>query len=951
MIFKKSHINFSIFLSTAIILFIFSIGCNQKSYEVSNNSEMLISFGHSSDWSVFITCLLGVGAFVIVTLLISLFWNRRLVKQINERKLVEDELKINLEKLNISVEKYRVLFESFPIGVSVTDKEGNIIEANPESELLLGISTSKHSSRKIDGKEWKIIRPDGTLMPPEEYASVRAIKTQQLVENAEMGIVKGEEDTTWINVHAAPIPLEGYGVIITYHDITKRKFVEQELADNQTRLDRNQQLTQTRLDLVEYARNHNLDELLTKVLDDVVSMVESPIGFYHFVAEDQNSISLQQWSTRTLNEFCKMGGKGLHYPISKAGVWVDCVIQKKPVVHNDYKSLPHKRGLPEGHAEVIRELVVPVIRQGSVCAILGVGNKKENYTEKDVDTISFLADVTWQIVEQKQAEEALVKAKEVAEAATRAKSDFLANMSHEIRTPMNVIIGMSRLIRETPLNEEQREYADIVFNSSEILLSLIEDILDFSKIEAGKVELEHVNFDLKELIDRITEILKIKVSEKGLTLSSYISSDVPRFLKGDPNRLRQVILNLMNNAVKFTDKGEITISIEVENNNGNSISYTNQESNHANNRYNSLSVISFSVTDTGIGIPNERLDRMFQPFSQADASTTRKYGGTGLGLVISKRLVEFMGGTISVESEYGKGSRFQFTACFEKCEEAVYIPESVSPERKTSDPSELAGLHLIMAEDNEFNQILVLKMLGKIGIIVDVVSNGIEATEAVRKNSYDAVLMDIQMPEMDGFEAARIIRCEQPHIPIIAMTANVTPKDRADCVAAGMDGYISKPIDPEKLCDLLKRHIKKPLSDSQTFQSITNLSQANLSQNLSSPQSDSRAVFDKREFLNRISGNQIVMRQLLDIVTKNLPDYINTLKTAADSDDINGVIIQAHNIKGFAANCSAHRLREASYQIELAAKNNNMEKVKLLMNDIEQEGNKLLSLIQVDVIR
>ncbi|MBF0111602.1 MAG: response regulator [Desulfamplus sp.] len=601
---------------------------------------------------------------------------------------------------------------------------------------------------------------------------------------------------------ALKVSLEKYRVLLQASDSgvgatdEQRQGAEKELEETQERLLLNQKLMQTRLILLEYMRAHSLDELLTKVLDEVGQLVDSPIGFYHFVEEDQQTLSLQQWSTRTLKEFCQIGAKGVHYPIYKAGVWVDCVVEKRAVVHNDYPSLAHKKGLPDGHAEVVRELVVPVIRQGKVFAILGVGNKPADYTEKDIETVSYLADVTWQIVEHKRAEEELIKAKEAAESATRAKSAFLANMSHEIRTPMNVIIGMSRLIRDTELNEEQEEYAEMISHSSEILLSLIEDILDFSKIEAGKVELESVEFELQNLIKKITDMLKIKASEKGLNLVCDIADDIPCSLKGDPNRLRQIILNLLNNAIKFTPTGDITIKIQQ-------VTPVVSDSN--------ILTLLFEVADTGIGIPQDRLDRMFQPFSQADASTTRKYGGTGLGLVISKRLVELMGGEISVESQYEKGTTFRFTACFEKiASDLIYLANDAVSCTNTNldkivEPSnrELTEIRILMAEDNEFNQRLAIILLQKMGLTPDVASNGKEAVEAVRQKIYDIILMDIQMPEMDGLEAAKAIRDEGFKIPIIAMTANVTADDMANCAAAGMNGYISKPIDPDKLSQII----------------------------------------------------------------------------------------------------------------------------------------------------
>ncbi|MCZ7574724.1 MAG: response regulator [Ardenticatenaceae bacterium] len=790
------------------------------------------------------------------------------------------------------------IVQNSPGAIVTTDLAVNVVMWNPAAERLFGYTAAEATGRNLD----ELIAND-----PDIRAAAEGYSRQLACEGRIHAITRRtRRDGTLVEVEFWALPVivagEEVGFIALYHDLSEIKRANEALQESYRQL----------ADII----NFMPDSVL--VIDQ-----QGRVIAWNQAIEEMTGVKAQDMLGKGNYEYA------LPFYGERRPILIDLVTVPQKELEQKYVQIRR-----EG-AVLVGETYVPHLKGGGVY-LMATASALHDSRGRIVGAIEVIRDLT----ERKHMEEALHQAKEAAEAATQAKSAFLATMSHEIRTPMNAVIGMTGLLLDTPLTAEQREFAETIRISGDALLTIINDILDFSKIEAGRMELESQPFDLRECVESAVDLLAGRAAEKGLDLGCVIESDVPAAIVGDVTRLRQVLVNLLGNAVKFTEQGEIVISVQRSVN-------SEPTADHQ-----SLMTILFSVRDTGIGIPLDRQGRLFQSFSQVDASTTRRFGGTGLGLAISRRLAELMGGTMWVESEGvpGQGSTFHFTIRAEvaqplaprphlqsvqprlegkrvlivddnatnrhilslqttawgmrprdtgsprealgwvcrgdpfdlalldmqmpdmdgmmlareirRVREASQLPivmlsslgqreaqaktfalegielaayllkpikssqlynvlvgifgteEAVTPVEETAHPrfdAEMGKRHplsILLAEDNAINQKLALLVLERLGYRADVAANGLEVLQSLRRQPYDVILMDVQMPEMDGLEATRAVGREfgaERRPRIVAMTANAMKEDRDDCFAAGMDDFITKPIQFAELVAALNR--------------------------------------------------------------------------------------------------------------------------------------------------
>jgi signal transduction histidine kinase/CheY-like chemotaxis protein/HPt (histidine-containing phosphotransfer) domain-containing protein len=526
------------------------------------------------------------------------------------------------------------------------------------------------------------------------------------------------------------------------------------------------------------------------------------------------------------------------------------------------------------------------------------------------DELEALADSFNRSVEERGRSDELLRERHAADDANRAKSEFLANMSHEIRTPMNGVIGMLELTLDTSLSPVQRDYLTTARGSAESLVDIINDILDFSKIEAGHSTLDAVEFSLRESIGDTVRSLEHRADQKGLKFALEIAPDVPDGLIGDIGRLRQVIINLVGNAIKFTHKGEVLLRVDAD--------YLDEDS----------VLLHFLVSDTGIGIEPDNQKRVFEAFQQADTSTTRQFGGTGLGLAISSRIVALLKGRIGLASEPGKGSVFDFTALFRlsSAETATLPGIGEEPVSITSPAVRGKSLRILVAEDNAVNQKLASSLLQRAGHVAVIVPNGREAVAAVKRERFDVVLMDVQMPVMGGFEATRLIRELEAvtgrRLPIIAVTARAMKGDREACLAAGMDGFVPKPIQSATLLETIEH-----LASGSSVETA-----ADVEQHGDAAGGDD--ALDEIALMELVGGDRVLARELAELFLDDLEPRVTEITAAVTGRDADRLRAGAHALRGSAGALKAQSVSTAAGVLETMGRSGELHGVQVALENL-----------------
>lgn len=816
----------------------------------------------------------------------------------------------------------RVILDSVVDGIVQIDANGIISFVNHTVSAMFGYAAEE------------LIGRDVSLLMPEPHAFNRDFYLERYPQSNESRIVCVRREAIGKRKDGSVFDLDlgvarredgrgGISFVGVVRDITQRK-----QAEALMNLQRRQIETVNRQQSL-FIEGKAQARLFEEVLADVMALAECRFGILGKIARDEK-LRRPCLKFLAVSEFDRLAAFGLGEldPIQQ-GTDLEGEDNRFARVYRNRQAC-----IVPADAERPALAVIPLFFGDKMQGILGLGGAQNFRVDLQerlapmLNSCGQLIDAMYRIQEQRAMALELKLAKERAEAAADAKSRFLANMSHEIRTPINAILGFSHLCLQRQAPPQVADYVKKIQLAADSLLGVVNDILDFSKIEAGKLEMEEIPFDLREVLEKVTTLFANKMEEKSLAFLVETDLAAPFGLLGDPLRLSQVLINLVGNALKFTQRGSIKLGVQCLERQGGKVTF------------------EFSVTDTGLGMTPEQKSALFQPFVQADTSTTRRFGGTGLGLAISQQLVEYMHGQFSVDSAPGQGSRFGFTARFGV--DAKSAADRAAPEEKDASPPDLRGRRILLVDDNDFNLQVGRELIELAGAQVDSATDGRQALDAVRGETYDLVLMDIQMPIMDGYEAGRAIREMYPDLPVVALTAHAMIEERGKVLAVGMNDILVKPIRPKQLYAAFARWLgqgaPRQMPDEASGESPQSGVVAAPPEDGSVPPQTGASLpsapagdwLDVAAGMETANGNPDFFLRMLDMFRDSPAVDVEEMRISLAAGDIEKAKRQAHTLKGMAGAIGASVLSRAAAALETLLKQNDAENAEIPMTVLQE---------------